>query len=276
MTLAARNSILFSGIIIASLLSVGSGIFLYPAYFGDLSFFEFPVKYTEYWWLHYDRVQADGIAWVLPAIFGVTLFSTIAGYLLRRFFRKTVSFEMFFFTIFILSLSLDAVRSAEILLVMFDLPPYFGIFLSRIVHFGHFFGLFCIFTSSLYAMNIQYQKLGTVLGIAFLLAFTLSAALPFDSTELLLNLTYRVGYEKGMLMVFVGFELFTLLNILWAAFMKSSRDYAFILVSLLLVIAGRELLFFLGSPLTAIAGGILLISGTVMFGKKLHTLYLWV
>lgn len=275
MTLSARNRVLLAGIIIAALFFLVAVISVLTAFARGVTMSELVIEGVQYWWMTYREYVGGSGLWIPWVLIGVTTVSVVSGYLLRQFFRKTVSYEIFFFIIFLLSISVDGVRAGQLLFAIWKIPPYFGMILTRINYLGHFMGLFSLFASSLYAMNIQYQKLGTILGLAVFLAFVLSASLPVDSSELYQSLLYKVGFEKGLLIVFVGFELFTLLNYLQAAIVRGSSEYFLIPAAVFMVIAGRELLFFLGSPVTVVIGGVLLVGGTVLYGKRLHALYLW-
>lgn len=275
MTLSARNRVLLAGIIISSLFFLVAVVSVLTAYARGVTMSGLVIEGVQYWWMTNREYPAGSGLWVPWALIGVTGVSVAAGYLLRQSFRKTVSYEIFFFIIFLLSISTDGVRVGQLLFAVWKIPPYFGMVLTRLNYLGNFMGLFALFASSLYAMNIQYQKLGTILGLAVFVAFVLSASLPVDSSELYRSLLYKVGFEKGLLIVVIGFELFTLLDYLHAAIVRGSSEYFLIPVAVFMVIAGRELLFFLGSPATTAVGGALLIGGTVLYGKRLHALYLW-
>ncbi|HUZ18805.1 MAG TPA: hypothetical protein VMV68_10480 [Spirochaetia bacterium] len=202
-------------------------------------------------------------------------FSVAAGILLQIFFRKTVSSEMFFFIFFVISLSLEAVRAGQLYIQIVDLPPYYGVVLTRVAYFGRFFGLFCLFVSGLYATGIDYQRFEVVLGISLLIAFTLAFTIPVNSQPPAERLVNGIGGADQILAAFFALELFSVLNFVLASTLKRSRNHLFMAAGLLLVVAGVDLLYFTASLAPAIAGAVLLAAGSFVFGNRTHEVYLW-
>lgn len=211
----------------------------------------------------------------LTRLAAILLYSVGAGLALQRFFRKTVSPEMFFFIFFVISLSFEALRAGPLLFAISGEPSYYGTVLTRAVEFGRFFGVFCLFVSGLYATGIDYSKFEVVLGVALLVAFTLAFSIPVDPSTFLPNLMYRIGGGDQILFVFLALEFFSILNFLLAAYLRRARDYLLLAVGLAATIAGMDLLLYVGWLPAGAIGLALLIAGTVIFGNRTHAIYLW-
>ncbi|MEW5818219.1 MAG: hypothetical protein AB1798_22875 [Spirochaetota bacterium] len=216
-------------------------------------------------------IQLPNIAYA----FFILLFSLITGFLLKTNFKKTSSAEIFFFTIFILSLSLESFRVGQVLLQLQNKSAYFGILLTRIVYFGKIFGVLCLFSSGLFAAGIKYQKFGIIIGFDLLLSLSLASTIPVDFSILHSNFLYKIGNGRELVFAFIVIEIFSVLNYCWAAFTKNDPEYSLIALGLFFVILGRELLFFMPGPVLVCTGFIFLIGGTILFSNRTHYVYLW-
>ncbi|HUX20823.1 MAG TPA: hypothetical protein VMW69_06260 [Spirochaetia bacterium] len=267
MTITARNNTIRASLGVSLLLFVGFlgallDIYLvHPSGVGLLQFIRG----------EYAQIRGTSIFSLLFLL----IYSFGGGLLLHSFFRKTVSSEMFFFVFFVLSLSIEAARGAQLVIIAQNAPSYYEIVVTRAVYFGRFFGVFCLFTAGLFATGINYQRFEIVLGITLLLAFTLSFSIPVSSESPLDTLVNRLGSRSQLLAVFFALEAFSVLNFALAAFLKRNVDYIWMALGLLLVMAGKDLLFFLVSPAPDAVGALLLVGGTVLFGHRTHIVYLW-
>ncbi len=214
--------------------------------------------------------------WPLAGIGAVSFFSVAGGFGFRRLFRRSASLEIFFFLVFITSLAFDALKILHPLFTVLNLPNYYGGLITRIVYFGYFFALLCIFASSLYSGDVHYQKMGTVIGMVVFFSFTIAHSIPVDITKLAPNLLYRVGGNEYILLVRVGLELLTVFGFGRSAFLSASRDQWYIFGAVLLVLAGRDFLFFLSSPGFILLGILFLVSGSLLFSRKSYLKHLWI
>jgi hypothetical protein len=97
-----------------------------------------------------------------------------------------------------------------------------------------------------------------------------------DETVFHVNLLYRVGGGDYILLLRFGLETLTLLGFCRSAYLLGAADQWFICGAVALLITGRELLFFLLSPLTVTLGLVLLIGGALLFSKKVYAKHLWI
>lgn len=204
----------------------------------------------------------------------IVLFSVIFGFILRFFFKKTISIEIFFFTLFIISLAFESLKVIHIFLQMYDMPLFYGILVTRIVFSIRFFGIFCLLSSGLFSTGIQSQKFEFILGISFILAISLASSIPIND-NFLPTLNYEPGNEKIFVASFVLIKIFSVLNFCWAAFKKHSGNYLAIAISIILIIIGRDMIFFLHNPIHSAIGTLIIIPGSIIFANRMHSIYLW-
>jgi hypothetical protein len=214
--------------------------------------------------------------WTLSGVGMTALFSVVGGFGFRRLFRRTASLEIFFFLAFIVSLSFDALKILNLVFIAFHAAPYYGTIVTRVAYFGYFLGLLSLFASSLFSGDSHYQKMGTILGIILAFSISLAYTLPIDSTVFHANLLYRVSGEEFILLVRFGLEILTLFSFGRSAFLSGTAEQRSILGAAVMVILGRELLFFLSSPLFIMTGSVLLVGGSILFSRNSYAKHLWI
>ena len=153
MTLSARNRVLLAGIIISPLLVAVVSVL--TAYARGVTMSGLVIEGVQYWWMTYREYPAGSGLW-FRGLIGVPVFPwprvTCQAILQKdRFVRDLL------FIIFLLSISTDGYVSVSSVRGL-KIPPYFGMVLTRLNYLGNFMGLFALFASSLYAMNIQYRN----------------------------------------------------------------------------------------------------------------------
>jgi hypothetical protein len=216
-----------------------------------------------------------GITAVLVSLLSELLYAAAAIIILYFSFKNTTCPEIFFFIIFLVTMSFDSLKACFALFEIINFPPYYRAIITRTVYFGRFLGTLVILASGLFSLGAEYQRMEIFLGVAFLLAFSLSAAVPIDITETEANLLFKLGNAKELGIISLLFLMFGVFNYVLFAIQNSSRDHAMIAAGLSLVIAGREILFFISNPIALIAAFLMLIVGTTLFGERTHAVHLW-
>ena len=200
-------------------------------------------------------------------------FSLITSLLLFHYFKKKISPEIFFFVLFIISLSLQSVRLFQFQLLILHVSPFFGVIVTRVFYFFRFFGVFCFFASSLFPIGIKFQKFGTILLSIFLLSFTISALMPIDLTDMNRYFLYNISDRTSLLIIILSVRVLTIINFIRVAITTKSRNYILVLIASILIIAGDELLLILPIPLVAFS---MILSGTVLYSRSIYNYYLWI
>jgi hypothetical protein len=260
-THTARLKLLLAGILLCGLLAAGAAAAGVLCVRGDL---RVPaVARSVAWWFAYRRTPdgyfRDAYA-ALIAMLGVGLFFALR---LRWLFARTASPQDFFFLFFLCSLSFEAFRVLAMLLA--DGPALVLMLLSRAVYAGRLFGTLCLFGASLFSLDIRYSRLGTLLGIAALVALMFAYTLPLDSSVFLANGLYRLGDERGAALVFFAMYAFVVANPVVKALREQSAEPLASAGAFALALGGRELLLFSASVPAASAGLVMLAAGCAVF-----------
>lgn len=275
MTLSARNTILRLGSV-ASLLALGAfaygsyRLLVSPAFPSLLGLFD-----LQRWLVFTWPIPADAVWWSIATLLVAGVYVPVTLLVVTHFFRKISAPEVFFFLIFVFSIAFDLAKLFQPLTIALELPRGYAIAATRVVYFGTISGVFSLFISSLYIAGVTYQKTGTALGIALLVAFALVYALPVDALELNPSLVHTVGEEMSVHLVMLVILLLTVLNTVYGAVGAQDREYAVLLIGIGLLAAGRQMIFFLATPITCIGGLTAIIAGTVVFAGKSRRMYLW-
>ena len=262
MTITARNRIILTGLGITVAISV---IFLVSVF---LIFRSATVGGRE-------SLPATNLTRTLVVLFSIISFCTAAAVIFYFSFRKTTAPEMFFFLVFLITMSFDSLKATQALLAIRGAAPYYAGLITRVVYFGKFLGTMCILVSGLFAHNTEYQRMEIYLGIGLLLAFTLSYALPVDFTLLKPNLVVAIGYAEELYIISVLFLTFGILNYLYSAFQDKNKNHLLMALGLTAAVVGREMVFYLDNSLALIFAFVLLIGGSTLFGERTHEVHLW-
>jgi hypothetical protein len=270
-----RSAVQTSGIIVASFLLASltlSVVLLYTN--GDT---EMPNAPLHKWWLIYgeDPLPLAHQIWNIGGLFYLLLFSLGAAFLLRRLYQRTASAEAFFFFFFLLSTFFEAFRFWNLFTVLRQAPVFFNILLSRITHWGRFFGYSSLLMASLCAVEVRYQRFGLLLLAAMLLALMLAYSIPLDSSILLANFLLKLGDEPAVLFAVMAMVLFSLINFFLAAYRRKNRRYLLVALAVAVVLGARDFYLFTASPVRIIVGMILVPVGVLFFVRQVDRIYQW-
>lgn len=275
MTLAARNTLLRVGLVLVFTLLLGyiaGGVFVLTR--GDPTGLEV-IDEGQSWLGIAWAAGARQLYWLLGGLLVQGVVSFVALWTMLRMFRKTTAPEMFFFAVFVFTLALDLAKAGQLVIVILEYPPMYGAMLTRVVHFGHFLGIFCLLSSSLYLSGLEYQKTGIVLGIGALLALTLAYSLPVDFSRLFPNLLHPVGDQTTIQVVALLLSLLVLVNVLYALAAVQERAFLALLGALVLAVFGRELTVYVAAPPVYAPAVGAVVAGVTLFTWRVRRLYLW-
>jgi hypothetical protein len=276
MLIGIRNNILLTGILLSLIFIAGFSLFLYAIFSADRTVDDTIFEEHHYWWFVYGEVKENNYFFI-SVIIGLAIllvFSFSFGLAFRSLFKRIASPEVFFFSLFLSLLSLESFR---LLNLFFRLSWNFvfpGIICSRIVYFGRFFGLLCFLLSSLYSIEVKYQKYGNLLGVAFILSIILTYIVPLDSSVFLSTFLYKLGDEMGVFIIYFGLSFIILINFIVATIMRQRR-FIYIVIASIFILVGRDFFSFNINPLTLVLGFISILSGTILFYVQMGKIYLW-
>lgn len=194
---------------------------------------------------------------------------------IERFFRRTVSPQVFFFAIFLLGLAFEGGRTAQAYLFTQGVSYAVLATVTRFVAFGRIMAMSSLVASSLYAAGISYQKHGVVLAIIVAISGGVSYASPVNTLVVAPDLLFRVGEGFSVDVVHLLLGIVALVNYLQAAWSEERREYIAHALAILAIVAGWLLIIEI--PLAfGIGGGVgLLTVGTALFLKRRYSSYLW-
>lgn len=212
---------------------------------------------------------------VLNIILLKNLFVLTAGLIFRNSFKKIASPEVFFFSLAILALSFTSLRSLFLIDGFLGHPVYLSETISRSVYFGKIITILCLFTSGLFSTGISFQKQQYFLLLIVLISFILSSVIPIDLYKTQVILLKGTGTEYGMNIIFAVLQIFAVLNFLVGAIKNNNYDYLYLALAIGMISLGNEILFGLIPGIKSYLAILSLISGTTLFGYKIHKIYQW-
>lgn len=253
MTLRLRNILL---IILAVVSAAGPAIILYGLVAGRLI------------------LNSQSLLEIIPTAI-LTLFVTIVCIIIFISFRNTVSFEIFFYYIFIFSFLFDIFKLTDLLIQPNSVLNVYVMLPTRLVYYGKFMGTLALLSAGLFATGMEYQRMEIASLIAFILPAVLVLVLPVDSTSTVPGGTLEIGSFYEISIIISILCLISVLNFIIAGLKNENREYFIIAGSVFIAVCGREIIFYLQRPIFQGLGFILLLSGTIIFGRRTHRLYQW-
>jgi len=274
MTLNLRRKML-AILLISSFVGSLSSIFALTVWYRGSFFHDYNApEMTSLWWSVWSPATPSNLPWALHGIAFITVFPLTCELILRRRFDHSPSAEMFFMRLFILTLPFQAPRMLLAMVSMETLEPSWAIAVTRIAWFARFFGILSLLNISVFSGDISLRHSGLFLGMEFLTTAFIAATIPFDITQPLGNLLIRSGFESVLALVTVSMEILIVLGLLGTTMTKGNSYYYLLGVSLLLIVTGMDLTFFLSKPLL-IPGAALMIVGVSFFSWVVQKIYQW-
>ncbi|MCQ2604289.1 MAG: hypothetical protein MJ215_04510 [Spirochaetia bacterium] len=201
------------------------------------------------------------------------LFSFFSVYFIKKFFIRNTRAEVFFFVIFLLSLSFDGVRSIIFIFQLLVKPDIYSVYLSRILIFGKMMGVFSLLCFSMMNIETEYKPFATLCSFALIISFFIAAIVPLSPVRAASSV-YLPGQmifrNSIILLMFI-----IILTLIFNYLQNRNWEYLNLAVSILLIFIGSWILFFTISYLWAFLGMCFLTTGTIFVTYRIHKLYLW-
>ena len=209
------------------------------------------------------------------AMTAAVIYALVTTILIYYFFEKTQSPEILFFAFFVFSFAFEGVRTMVPLKQVYDFPGFFLVMASRVLLFGRYFGIFSLFTASVYAAGLEIQKQGYVVFILAAATLMISLGVPIDGLSWDSSLAMIIGYMGMFRMVELGIILITMMSFFVSAYSRGSREYIFIGIGSFMVFLGRNMLLNADTWITPLPALGILVLGTWFICTQLHRVYLW-
>ncbi len=155
------------------------------------------------------------------------------------------------------------------------LTPSWGLTITRIAWFARFLGISTLLNIGIFSGDIPFRRSGSILGMSALAAMGIAVMMPLDVTEALGNLLILSGTQTALALVTVSIEILAIIAMAGTAAVQRNSRYYFLTISLLFVVLGSDLIFFLSRPLI-IPGMIFLVLGVIGFAEMIRKIYQWI
>jgi hypothetical protein len=274
MTLAVRNTVVVVGAVVAALLVLLFAIAAYQIFVAaEGSILPEAIPHT--WLIWSWDVARSNVHWSLAAagVFGA--FSAVALIVSVRVFRRFSSPELYFFVIMLIALSMEQARALQGYLLLLELPQFVGMVLTRFIVVGRVIASLGLFAASLYAVGIEYPRIGSITVALAVLAFLLVYFVPVDTVELNAALIHRLGWQSSIELVMLCVSILTIGNYAIAG-ARGHRDRGVhVALSAASVVIARDILYFVPSLPWLILSLLLMAYGTTTFILITREHFLW-
>lgn len=275
MTLAARNTILVIGVILTSLALIAFAVAGYALLFGPYADEDLSVPRTQTWFGAQWEVGPLSAYRSLAAIGLVGLVSVAGVAISARLFRRVSSAEIYFMTLFLMTLSVELVRIGQPLVEVADLPVFVSVLITRIVLFGRLVGAFSLFAAGIYSAGADYPRIGTVTALLALLSFLIVYFVPVDSERLNATFVHVIGGREGIDLMLGFLSVGTIVNYAIAWWRGHRERGASIALAITAVVIGKLLVLHVPALVPLGIGLGLLTAGAASFILVNRSYFLW-
>jgi len=205
----------------------------------------------------------------------LSFFAAAAGALILRSFRKTVSAEIFFFALWLATLSFESLRLVHLFLAVRGASDLALALVDKFYLCARILGYVVIFVSGLYASGMRNERHFSILAICAGITIALVSSLPINTGIWERTLMFKVGYGRlieGFTMAIIAI---TIIDYLIAARVRGDKSYYLTSLGIAAVMWGAHFASLDRSPLLSIVSLAAMSGGCVLYIWKLHTFYLW-
>jgi len=242
-----------------------------PALAGELS----SLPSNPWWLINRDPGPKDATRPL--SIIGATALATVLGllFVLRagRLYRRVRTPALPYLLLFFLSVGIECLRGGTGVLFATETTVQASVAMTRVVYWGRFVGLFALLLSSLYCIELKYRHVYVLGGGSLVVALAIAANIPVDRTTFLAQLTWKLADEQGVWFVNVVIVALVVVTAIGASALKRDRRFLFLAGGFALLLAGRELLFFMMDPLPLALGIAGLTGGALVCLRCLEAIY---
>jgi hypothetical protein len=275
MTLAVRNALFVLGITIGTLLVILFGAAVYLLWLDPGEIASIPLPDSEEWLGYTWRVTRTAALFGLVSSGALALVALFGAITSARLFRRVSSQEIYFVTLFLLTLTLEVLRLGELLIEFYSLPAFYGVVATRVVLISRILGGLAIFAAGIYNAGAEYPRVGTVSALLLVLALLIVYLVPVDPHQMQASLMHHTGADGGIdaILLFLGLGAAVNYAIGWAKGYHERGGIIFLSVTMLVM--AQILLQNLPGTFTSSVGGLLLLSGTAIFIAVNRSYHLW-
>jgi len=275
MTLSERNLFFKIGIVfcaLIALLTLAASFLTVPVY---SAMEENSRRSTDFFQFFINRfIKSDYYA-VHASLAAAVLFSFIGMLLIHFFFERTSAPEILYIAFFTISFSFEAIRLVLPLYLVFNFPSFYLLIAARTLLFARYFSIFSLFTASVFAAGFETQRTRNVILVIFVAVLFVTLGVPIDTQSWDTAFNMINGNTSMFRLIEVIAFLATVISFFVAAYIRSSLEYVYVGVGVVLALAGKGILLGTDNWAGPFPGILLLSFGTWFLCSKLHKLHLW-
>jgi len=275
MTLSERNLFFKIGIVFCALivlLTLAASFLTVPVY---SAMEENSRRSTDFFQFFINRFLRSDYYAVHASLAAAVLFSFIGMLLIHFFFERTTAPEILYIAFFTISFSFEAIRLILPLYLIYNFPSLYLLIAARTLLFARYFGIFSLFTASVFAAGFETQRTRNVILVLFVAVLFVTLGVPIDTQSWDTAFNLINGYTSMFKLIEVTAFLATLISFFVAAYIRSSKDYVYVGIGVILALVGKGILFGTDNWAGPVPGILLLSFGTGFLCSKLHKLHLW-
>ncbi len=212
---------------------------------------------------------------VIFSIAVITLYVPISFIFLYLNFEKTQSSEVIFFITFLLGCLTECMRIINIIYLFQSASSTMLIFINKLIFFGRLLCPLSMLCSTVMSNSEQRQDLERNFIIMIAVAAFFAFLIPIN----IVNLSYKNmipwGFSKLFNILYLLFSIAAVISFYIEAKKQESQERLRMLLGFILLITGYYFLILFNNLFSLFFGSILLISGTYIYLKNIHLLYLW-
>lgn len=274
MTVLSRNRILQSLSFFSLILNT---VFLYRLFINlsdIVRIYESGSVHIQKWWFLYSRNVDINWKLSLGLVLGISLLSLLINFVLNFFFRKTSSQEMFYFRMFLLTLSLYSIRCLHFFIQLNHFGLYYHVLITRVLYFLRLMGMGCLFLSGIAIYEKKFQRMSTIFLAVLLASSIIAVIIPVNQDFYLGSLINPLTDELTFFMFFLVLQFLVLLNYLLYVYYRSSWDNLGMLIGVLMILLCSDFFFYINTA-GMISSLLCLPLASYLFSRKIFFLYLW-
>jgi hypothetical protein len=275
MTLAVRNTVFLVGMVVGTaLLSIyaAAGYALVFGPYQDATI-TFPSvhRLAFFSW----ELTPRAVLGSLAAVGLTALLSLVAAGVSARVFRRVSSPEVYFITLFLMTIPLETLRIAHVYFQVVEVPALYGILITRVVILARLMGGLSLFTSGIYNAGADYPRVGTVSTLLLIMALVIVYLVPVDFENVLPTMLNATGFRGAIwaLVLFLAGGAIVNYAIGWSRGYVEHGATVFLAVTALAV--GWVLLTSIPGIVPGVIALALVPTGAAVFIATNRSYYLW-
>jgi hypothetical protein len=219
-------------------------------------------------------IKSDYYA-VHASLAAAVLFAFLGMLLIHISFERTSAPEILYIAFFTISFSFEAIRLVLPLSLINNFPSFYLLIAARILFFARYFSIFSLFTASVFAAGFETQRFRNVILVIFIAVLFVTLSVPIDTQSWDTAFNMINGYASMFRLIEVIAFLATVISFFVAAYIRSSPDYVYVGIGVILALADKTILLGTDNWAGPVPGILLLSFGTWFLCSKLHKLHLW-